>query len=273
MSDAYYGDFAGVDLTNLSPSSKEAMNVMGLADELSHQWNAYSVTLPNELAEGVSTFTNALVAEHRYGAAAYRNYIRFCADSYLNGVLTAKDVASADPAVYRTPAYRVVAFCKNAVVLDMLRRDVGDDQFFAGWRRTFETVAPSRDGYDVLRDAFSSTTGRDMRWFFDQWLFQSGFPEIVTEFAASGQTVTIQLRQLQKQLPIRLNADVGIRGANGEIAWERVELTGRETPLKVTAPFAVRDVVFDPDNRLWCAAGSSHSPHSSHWCGLSDTSA
>jgi hypothetical protein len=89
-----------------------------------------------------------------------------------------------------------------------------------------------------------------MRWFFDQWFFQSGFPEIVTEFAASGRTVTILLRQLQKQLPFRLNADVSIRGANGEMAREGVELTGRETQLKVTTPFAIRDVVFDPDNRL-----------------------
>ena len=64
--------------------------------------------------------------------------MKFCANTYLNGVLTEKDVAPADPAIYKTPAYRVIAFCKNTAVLDMLRTEVGDERFFAGWRRVFE---------------------------------------------------------------------------------------------------------------------------------------
>jgi hypothetical protein len=250
LSDAYYDDFAGIDISNLNPSSRASMNVIGLADEISHQWNAYKIPLPNELAEGVSTFTNALVLEKRYGAAAYRNYIRFCANSYLNGVITDRDVAPADPEIYRTPAYRVIAFCKNAVVLDMLRTEVGDETFFAGWRSVFDNYDASRDGFDIVRDVFTRTTGTDKQWFFDQWFFQSGVPNIATAHTIEGDEIVITLRQLQKQQPFRLNSEVAIRGVNGEVTREKVLLDGRETRLKVKAMFAVRDVVFDPDDRL-----------------------
>jgi hypothetical protein len=250
ISDAYYDDFAGVDISNLNPSTRASMNVIGLADEMSHQWNAYKIPLPNELAEGVSTFTNALVVEQRYGPVAYRNYIRYCANAYLNGVITAMDVAPADPGIYKTPAYRVVAFCKNAVVLDMLRTEVGDEAFFAAWRSVFDNYDTSRDGFDIVRDVFSRTTGADKQWFFDQWFFQSGAPNIATTHAIEGDEVAITLRQLQKQQPFRLNSEVEIRGANGEVIREKVTLDGRETRLKIKTGFAARDVVFDPDDRL-----------------------
>jgi hypothetical protein len=250
MSDAYYDDIAGIDVSHGNPNSREAMNVIGLADELSHQWNAYSVPLPNQLAEGVSTFTNALVVEKRHGNAAYRNYMKICADSYLNGVFFARDVAAADPAIYQTPAYRVISFAKNAVVLDMLRSEVGDETFFAGWRTVFEAYDPSLDGFDVIRDVFSRAAGRDMRWFFDQWFFQSGHPEITTAHAVDGDMVTITLRQTQKQAPFRLNGEVAIRGQNGQVTREKVVLDGRETRLRIKAAFPIRDVLFDPDDRL-----------------------
>jgi hypothetical protein len=250
LSDAYFDDIDGIDISDGNPGTRAALNVLGVADELGHQWNGYSVPLPNELAEGVSTFTNALVVEKRHGAAAYRNYMGYCANSYLNGVLMEKDVAAADPAIYSTPAYRVVAFCKNAVVLDMLRSEVGDEMFFAAWRRTFETFDPSQDGFDFVRNVFSRTTGTDLQWFFDQWFFQSGFPDIKTEHVVSGDTLTITVRQTQKQQPFRLHSEVAVRGVNGEIVRERVTLNGRETRLTLKAPFPVREVVLDPDNRL-----------------------
>ena len=250
LSDVYYDDITGIDLSNGNPSTRPALNILGLADELSHQWNAYSIPLPNELAEGVSTFTNALVVEKRAGQEAYRNYMRFCANTYLNGVLTEKDVAPADPAIYKTPAYRVIAFCKNTAVLDMLRTEVGDERFFAGWRRVFEDYDASQDGFDTVRNVFSRTTGTDMRWFFDQWFFQSGCPVIATEHAVKGDTVTITLRQTQKQQPFRLNSEVAVRGRNGEVIREKVVLTDRETRLTVRAAFPIREVVFDPDDRL-----------------------
>jgi hypothetical protein len=250
VSDAYYNDVTGVDMSDGNPNTKGALNLIGLADELSHQWNAYAVPLPNELAEGVSTFTNGLVVEKRHGNIAYRGYIRSCIDSYLNTVVMTKDVAAADPALYASPAYRVVAFCKNAVVLDMLRSEVGDETFFAGWRRVFDTFDPSLDGFDHVRSVFSKITGTDMQWFFDQWFFQSGFPEIRTEHAVDRDTVTVTLRQTQKQPPFRVTSEVAVRGPNGEVVREKVVLSGRETQLRIKAAFPVRQVVVDPDSRL-----------------------
>ena len=37
---------------------------------------------------------------------------------------------------------------------------------------------PDEDGYKILELAFSKVVGKDLSWFFDQWFFQSGCPEI-----------------------------------------------------------------------------------------------
>jgi aminopeptidase N len=114
----------------------------------------------------------------------------------------------------------------------------------------FDNYDASRDGFDIVRDVFTRTTGTDKQWFFDQWFFQSGVPNIATAHTIEGDEIVITLRQLQKQQPFRLNSEVAIRGVNGEVTREKVLLDGRETRLKVKAMFAVRDVVFDPDDRL-----------------------
>ena len=43
---------------------KSFLGPLVLADEISHQWNAYAVAFPNELAEGMAQYTDALFAEY-----------------------------------------------------------------------------------------------------------------------------------------------------------------------------------------------------------------
>jgi aminopeptidase N len=228
-----------------------------VTDELSHQWNFYSVPLPNELAEGVSTFTNALLIEHRHGDEAYRKTIRYCANAYRASTAMGRDTAVADPAVYRTQAYRGIAFCKVPVILDMLRSQAGDEVFFAAWRKVFRDFDSEDDGYAILEKAFSESLGKDLSWFFEQWFFQSGCPDIVVQFSQQEDSLTVTLQQQQKQKPYRLAGEVLVRGRRGETLRRTVTLTERETTVKLDVSFPVQEVVFDPDNRLLTKAATS----------------
>ncbi len=256
ISDGFFDDIANVDLSDGRPEGPDELSLLIVADELSHQWNFYSVPLPNELAEGVSTYTNALLVEQRHGKEAYRKMIQYCDNAYQVSTSLGQDVAIADPGVYQTQAYRGIAFCKVAVALDMLRGEVGDEVFFSAWRKAFEEYDSNNDGYTILERAFSETSGADLSWFFDQWFFQSGCPVIAVQFSQLADSVTVTLSQQQKQRPYRLTGEVLLRGQPGEHLRRKITLTDRETTLKVDAAFQVQEVVFDPDNLLLTKAAS-----------------
>ncbi len=250
ISDMYFSDIEAVDISDGNLNRRDALSLLIVTDELSHQWNFYAVPLPNELAEGVSTFTNALFVEHRHGHDAYRKAIAFCRNAYQVSVKLNKDAAIADPRIYQTQAYRGIAFCKVPVVLDMLRTELGDEVFFAAWRKAFQHFDEKEDGYEILERSFSEVSGRDLTRFFDQWFFTPGCPEIAVAFSREGKDLAITIRQVQKGAPYYLTGDLLIRGKKGETFRRSVTLSEAETTLNLECGFEVDSVVFDPEALL-----------------------
>ncbi len=257
ISDGFFDDIENVDLSHGRPEGRDDLSLLLVADELSHQWNFYSVPLPNELAEGVSTFTNALLIEHRHGEEAYRKMIRYCANAYRTSTALGRDTAIADPAIYKTQAYRGIAFCKVPVVLDMLRRETGDETFFAAWRKVFQEFDSNEDGYTILEKAFSESSGEDLSWFFEQWFFQAGCPDIAVEFSQQEDSLTVTLRQQQQQEPYRITGELLLRGVQGETLRRSITLSDRETTLKLEVSFSVQEILFDPDDHVLTKAATS----------------
>jgi len=254
VSDGYFHELKDQEidqaLSEGRPEGREALGAVIIADELSHQWNCYAVAFPNELAEGISTFTNALWIEQRCGAAAYRKMIRYCVNGYFTATTQGPDVAIADSAIYATGAYRGIAFCKVAVVLDMLRTELGDEAFFAAWREAFQPQTKYSDGFGVMERAFLQSTGKDLAPFFRQWFYQAGCPVIALDFSQQDQALTVNLRQKQPQEPYRLRGDLLIQGKQDESLRKEVTLDQRETRVTFDVPFVVAKVMLDPDDKL-----------------------
>jgi aminopeptidase N len=250
ISDMFFTDITEVDLSDGFMNKSDGLSLLIVADELSHQWNAYSVPLPNELAEGVSTFTNALFIEHRHGSDGYRNAIRFCREAYVAATALDRDVAIADPEIYETTAYRGIAFCKTPAILDMLRTRLGDRVFFAAWRKAFREFDTKRDGFDVLLEAFNETSGQDLTGFFDQWFFTAGWPKIRIAYSRGNDKLLVTLRQIQDGPPYHLRSELLVRGAAGEARRYPVTLSAAQTALELDCPFEPTAVVLDPDDRL-----------------------
>jgi aminopeptidase N len=241
-------NISAADMSDGQFNRPDVLGLISVTDELSHQWNGYAANWPNELAEGVSTYTNCLFVEHRHGRDAYRRSIRFCRDAYLASVKLAKDVAIADPAVYETTAYRGIAFCKTPVILDMLRTELGDERFFAAWQQAFRQSHADQDGYETLQDACSSSAGKDLSQFFDQWFFLAGYPHIALDHEMSEGGLSVTVRQVQPGEPYHLKSELLVRGRAGETIRHPVELKQAETHVLVPCKFEVIEVIFDPDD-------------------------
>ena len=59
--------------------------------------------------------------------------------------------------------FRAVVYDKGAMVLHMLRRLVGDEAFFGGLRRFYDTWRFKKAGTDDLRRAMEEASGREPR--------------------------------------------------------------------------------------------------------------
>ncbi|MSR48178.1 MAG: hypothetical protein EXS13_14150 [Planctomycetes bacterium] len=240
VSDGYFPDLEGIDMSDGNLSRPGALGLLVVADELSHQWNIYAAQFPNELGEGISTYTNALFVEARHGHDAYLKTIGSVRASWLMDAGIQTEFAIANPAIYSNSRYCSVVFCKTPVVLHALRRQLGDDLFFAGLRRAFELRDPAVDGFEEI-------TKQELRPFFDQWFFRAGFPTLTLthETIASGARVT--LRQTQAEEPYELDVVVRVVCEDGTTRDFPLTLRERERSFELPLPSPPKRITLDPD--------------------------
>ena len=147
------------------------------------------------------------------------------------------------------------AYPKGALVLHMLRQQLGDAAFFDTLkhflhRYAFEPV----DTGDFIRSV-KTVTGQNLDWFFDQWLFKPGHPvfDVRSEWDPARKVVVLKVAQVQdfaRGIPVfRVPVAVAIVNAAGRSTsqvWIREREETFEFPSE-TRPLLVR---FDPDNVL-----------------------
>jgi coenzyme F420-reducing hydrogenase delta subunit len=247
ISDEYFDDFGDLDLAGRSVNDPAVLDPLVVVDELSHQWNAYAVSLPNELAEGVATFLDLLWLGEQAGEDTYRQGMRELAEAYIQSRSLGEDVPVASPRVYESPIYRSIAFAKVAVVMDMLMRYLGRERFFAAWSAAFSELHGQRPTYDEFFQALSGGAGEDLTWFEEQWLLRSGLPRIRAAFRGDD----IILEQVQPQEPFRLpSLEVRVIPNQGDAQVLSVSMDGRD--LAVPSPVDVRGarLEIDPEGLL-----------------------
>jgi aminopeptidase N len=224
-----------------------------IAHELAHQWFGDYVTYAdweNEwLNEGFATFFQQLWTRERYGEEDFLlqrfNGIR----SYLDWA----DRAGRIPVVGRKRGGPANTYSKGAAVLHMLHDIIGDEEFRRVIRAWLERHALGSVETNDFKRTIEDMTGRAMQWFFDQWLYGAGYPDIgVTRAVTSGgDSLRLTFRQLQEvdslcswfRLPLTLRWPSGRE--------ERVWIEGARSE----AVFAIdnagdRFLEIDPDNLL-----------------------
>jgi aminopeptidase N len=70
------------------------------------------------------------------------------------------------------------SYQKGGRVLHQLRMEVGDKAFFKALNVYLKTNALQTAEVENLRLAFEKVTGRDLKWFFDQWFKTPGHPRL-----------------------------------------------------------------------------------------------
>ncbi len=234
---------------------KSFLGPLALADEISHQWNAYAVAFPNELAEGMAQYTDALFAEHVGGRQVLKNHIKYHSSLYKAAIENNPDTPIASPVIYKTQAYQSIAFSKGAVVLNMLRYVVGDSSFFAGMRHIFKEYSGKKAGYDDIKQAMEKFYGDSLDWFFEEWYRRTGYPsyEVKLEKAEKHKDkylVSVLIKQTQGGKPFTMPIDISFMSAECEKTFPKVMVSKKEERLTFELDFRPQVVRIDKEGML-----------------------
>jgi hypothetical protein len=155
-----------------------------IAHEIAHQWWGQAVGWKNYheqwISEGFAQYFAALYAAKERGDGVFESIMRQMRD-------TAIDASAQGPVYlgYRLGhlksdgrVFRSVIYNKGGVVLQMLRRLVGDEAFFAGLRDFYRTWAYKKAGTDDFRRTMEKASGRDLSRFFESFIYGSTVPRV-----------------------------------------------------------------------------------------------
>lgn len=173
-----------------------------LAHELAHQWFGDLVTLNDWaeawLNEGFASYFEDLWIEHRWGRDRFQLSMR---NSQRSGIASARTRRSTvhHRYVHTDDLFNSYAYSRGASVLHMIRGLLGDSLWWSAINRYVnDNYAGTVETVDLKR-AIESVTGREMDWFFDQWIYHGGHPElsVTTDYDAERGMLTVEVEQTQ----------------------------------------------------------------------------
>jgi aminopeptidase N len=179
-------------------------NADGLVShELAHQWFGDLLTCKDWshiwLNEGFASYFAALFTEHDRGEDAFRIEMSQELQGYLNS-----DREYRRPIV--EPRYESsddmfdgMTYQKGACVLHMLRCLIGDEAWRKGIRRYVAEHQLEVVETEEFRKAMEAASGKDLKWFFDQWVYKAGHPELKVRWRYEDDDKSVRVRVEQTQ--------------------------------------------------------------------------
>jgi len=250
-----FGDFVQKTERELIDNHNDGI----VAHEMFHHWFGDYVTCESwanlTMNEGFANYSEYLWFEHKYGREEADRHRR----NEMNGYLSSVEQSGAHPLIYwgydnKEDMFDAHSYNKGGLVLHMLRNLVGDEAFFAGLEKYLKDNALTSVEAHDLRLAFEEVTGQDLKWFFDQWFFASGHPQLKVSYDLQPNQVAVTVEQTQNPdafpaifiLPFAID----IYTADGKSTRHDVVLENRKQTFNLKTNGQSALVNFDADRIL-----------------------
>jgi aminopeptidase N len=236
------------------------------AHEAAHQWWGDDVTCRTWhdiwLNEGFATYSEALWEQYKPGSSG---------EPALHAAMAARRPSAVSDSVYVYDAGNLnrifsstYSYRKGAWVVHMLRKVIGEQAFFdtlAAYRAAYSGSAATTDDFAAV---VSSVAGRDMSFFFNQWIYEGGaaaYARGVQPVVINGQAyVRVHLRQTQSAsyptyaMPVDLQVTTAA-GTSTVTVWNDARMQHYLLPLDG----AFSDLVVDPLDWILTTAKANES--------------
>lgn len=223
------------------------------AHELSHHWFGNLVTCRNAedmwLNEGWASYCESLFLENKYGIEAYNNAIR---RTHKDALLYAHRNDGGRFPVSGVPTemtYGSHVYTKGADIAHTLRGYMGEEAFFTAIKAYMEEYQFRDVTSEDMRDFFQQYTDANLTNFFDDWVFQPGYPEFrirkYQQIDINTWEVVINQNkhynpEFYNNVPMRLT----VMDSELNRQFFDVFLTGEETSVVVSIPETTMPIAF-----------------------------
>jgi aminopeptidase N len=223
--------------------------------EIAHQWFGDSITEADWdhlwLSEGFATYLEALFHAHMRGADSLKQSMeRF--SKIIREYPPARSRPVIDPqSTDLMKKLNPLNYQKGAWILHMLRGMMGDRSFFEGMRRYYLNYQESTALTEDFQKAMESAGGMDLASFFQQWLYQPGWPDyrISWKWDEKGGNVDLSITQAQStglfDMPVEIVFQIG-----GRVEKHRIQVDQAAETFRIPAPAKPLSIQIDPEGWL-----------------------
>ena len=175
--------------------------------EIAHQWfgNAVTETSWNDawLSEGFATFFTLLFIENEYGKEEYNKGIAKAKKTVFDLSVKMPDFSIvSERTAEKEQVTSGITYQKGAWVLHMLRDLIGENNFKKGIQNYYAKYFNANTNTDEFRIEMEKASGKDLKLFFKQWLYQPINPTINASWTYNPSTkkLNVHLNQAQQFL-------------------------------------------------------------------------
>ena len=177
-----------------------------ISHELAHHWFGDNLTCRNLaniwVNESFASYCMMLWDEHRVGEDYFHSQTDVALQSYLKYVREQHIIRPLEYRYFdsRNEIYNnETTYQKGGIVLNMLRWVLGDEAFFKALGYYMNKYKFSNVESIDFKTAIEESTGQNLQWFFEQWVWGGGHPvfEISSNYLADRKQVELSVNQVQ----------------------------------------------------------------------------
>ncbi|HMQ08521.1 MAG TPA: M1 family metallopeptidase [Saprospiraceae bacterium] len=221
-----------------------------IAHEIAHQWFGNSASEADWyhiwLSEGFATYLTELYMEHKYGRGMLVEGMLKTRQTVLN--YSRNSSASVIPSSINdlNELLNPNSYQKGAWILHMLRKEMGDLDFWLAIRTYYRDFQNSNAWTKDFIAVCNRISGQDLTWFFDQWLQFPGHPQITIRMNLKDSLTQFTVEQLQEPV-FQFELEGEAIGKDGKIHKFRIPVKERITEFTLENMSLVGSVNWDPN--------------------------
>lgn len=246
--------YAGPGIVFISPQSiGTQVNSNVLANQIARQWWEIEVSPVNRnhmwLENGMALYSEALWTEKEKGAAALDQRMK---DVGITA-LTIDNVPLIQTARLEdySPEYWALSGDKGAAVMQMLRATMGDQKFFDAMKNFLQQYAWKSVATEDFRKSCEAAAGKELRYFFLQWVESNGAPEFKLEWTIlrTQKGFRVQGKISQDLDTFRMPVDLHIE-TDGNPEDKTIDVMGTSSEFSVDTFGKPKKISIDPNNKV-----------------------
>ena len=236
-----------------------------LGHEIAHCWWGNGVFVDHSAgnwSEGLTTYVADYLYQERKSPEDARSARLQMIRNYSTLAPPEKEIALARFVSRTDPMTKAVGYDKGAMVFHMLRKEVGEEAFWAALRDLYASHLFRPASWADIQQTVEARSGRSLEWFFEQWVRRAGAPRLRLEGVhtrTTGGAWSIDGRLVQDPPHFRATGDAAV-DSGARIETHPIELTAGSATFSLAATQRPIGIAVDPESHLLRRLDASEIP-------------